>query len=141
MQYTQTENTFIISIEKGEELIETLTSFCRQQGIQNASFSGIGAVEHLSCGYYALGEKKYHFTEYTQLLEVVSLMGNVALKEGKPFVHVHGVFTDTANAAFGGHIASAVSGIVIEVILTTYPLAIERQYNEEIGLFLLSCGK
>ena len=141
MQYTQHDSTYIISIEQGEEVVEVLTTFCIEHAITSASFTGIGAVRELSCGYYALEEKQYHFTSYTELLEVVSMTGNVALKEGKPFVHVHGVFTDTTNTAFGGHIASAVSGIVVEIVLTTYPLEIERVSNEKIGLSLLSCGK
>lgn len=140
MEYAKTENTYIIKIEKGEEVIDILTSLCVREGIVNAEFRGIGAVEHLSCGYYALDEKKYYFTEYSQLLEVASLTGNVALKEGKPFVHVHGVFTDTANTAFGGHVASATAGVVVEIFLHAYPTTIERTYDEKIGLFLLSCG-
>jgi predicted DNA-binding protein with PD1-like motif len=141
MKFTQTENTFVINIEKGEELISTLTSFCTEHKIVNAHFHGIGAAQGLSCGYYALEEKKYYFTEYDDLVEAVSLSGNILQKEGKPFVHMHGVFTDRDNNAFGGHVEKVVSGIVLEVILQVLPSSIEREHNAEIGLFLMSCGK
>ncbi len=141
MKYTQADNTFVINIEKGEELISTLTTFCIEHGVVNAHFRGIGAVQGLSCGYYALDEKKYYFTQYSELVEVASLTGNIMLKEGKPFVHVHGVFTDTSNTAFGGHIENMTAGVVVEIILQVLPSRIGRELNEEIGLFLLSCGK
>lgn len=140
MQYTQSGNTYVIKIEKGEELMTTLIAFCAERDITCGYFFGIGAAEQLSCGYYALHEKKYYFTAYDELVEVVSLTGNVALKEGKPFIHAHGVFTGTDNRAFGGHIEHITSGIVIEVMLTVVDASVERTLDEEIGLYLYNCA-
>ncbi len=141
MQHTHTDTTYILKIEKGEEFISTLGAFCAQEGIRTAHFSGIGAAKDISCGYYALDEKRYYFTHYPELVEVVSLTGNVALKEGKPFVHVHGIFTGTDNQAFGGHIEHMTSGIVLEIVLHALPAAVEREYDAEIGLFLMNCKR
>jgi len=141
MKFTKVEEKYVIKIERGEEVIATLTEFCRNEGIRNAHFSGIGAVQGLSCGYYALDEKKYYFTQYDELVEVVSLTGNVALKEGEPFLHMHGVFTDTTNIAFGGHIEKMSVGVVLEIVLEVLPSTIERNYDEGIGLYLLTCGQ
>jgi len=139
MQFTKSDTVYIIKIEKGEEVLSTLSTFCGEQGIPNAYFTGIGAAQGLSCGYCALDEKKYYFTNYPELVEVVSLSGNIFLKEGTPFVHAHGVFTDTKNQAFGGHIEKITSGIVIEVVLTVLPTSLQRTYDEEIGLYLFNC--
>ena len=140
MRFTRSNSVYIIKIEKGEEVVDTLSAFCQEEGISNAYFSGIGAAKDVSCGYYALEEKKYYFTEYPELVEVVSLTGNIALKEGKPFIHMHGVFTGRDNRAFGGHIERMTAGIVLEVILHTLQTAIEREYDEETGLALLDCA-
>ncbi len=140
MRYTKTDATYILRIDKGEEFITSLTEFCVEEGINNASFTGIGAAKDISCGYYALDEKKYYFTQYPEIVEVVSLTGNVALKDGKPFVHVHGVFTGRDNKAFGGHIEKMSAGIVLEVVLRTLPTTVEREYDEETGLSLLDCA-
>jgi predicted DNA-binding protein with PD1-like motif len=141
MQYTQSNTTYVLNIEKGEEVVSMITEFCQKEGIANGYFRGIGAVDALTCGYYALDEKKYYFTDYHELLEVVSLTGNVMLKEGKSFVHMHGVFTNTKNEAFGGHIKEMTVGVVLEVILEKLDTDIKRLHNDEIGLFLQSCGK
>ena len=141
MKYTKTDDRYIIKIERGEEVMATLTSFCEQEGIKNALLTGIGAVEWVSCGYYELSTKKYHFTEYDEMVEVISMTGNVALKEGRPFLHVHAVFTDTKNKAFGGHVQEMRVGVVLEVVLTPLSSSIVRELDEDIGLFLMKCGE
>lgn len=140
MQYTKTDNQYIIKIGKGEEVLSSLTDFCVREGIENALIKGIGAVEWVSCGYYALDTKTYHFTQYDQLVEVASMTGNVMLKEGKQFLHVHAVFTDTSNTAFGGHVEEMRVGVVLEVVLTPLTSRIERKLDEHIGLFLMDFG-
>lgn len=140
MKSQKADTTFIIRIDKGEEVVKTITEFCIKEGIQNAYFTGIGAVDTLTCGYYNLEEKQYHFTDYTEPLEVVSLMGNVMLRDGAPFVHVHGVFTDTENKAFGGHIVDMRVHVVLEVILTPLQSSVERHLDDCIGLALMKIG-
>ncbi len=140
MQYKQTDSTYIIKIEPGERVVETITEFCKEHEIQNASFTGIGAVKELTCGYYELSEKKYYFTDYDTMVEVLSLTGNVILKDGEPFVHVHGVFSGTDNKAFGGHIQKMTVGVTLEMVLRAYATDLERELDEEIGLFLIQCG-
>jgi len=134
---TREKELCIIRLDKGENVVRSLTDFCSENNITNATFTGIGAVEHLTCGYYALHEKQYHFTDYNELIEVVSLTGNVMLKDGKPFIHVHGVFTDTKNSAFGGHIVEMRVGVVLEVVLTPLESTLERKLDECIGLALI----
>lgn len=141
MQHRSTDTAHILVLEKGEEVVDTVTAFCEREGIKNAHFSAIGAVEYVSCGYYALSEKKYYFRQYDELLEVVSATGNVMLKSGAPFVHLHAVFTDTENNAFGGHVEAMRVGVTLEVILTPLASALSRTHSDEIGLFLINCGE
>lgn len=141
MQYAETDGIYLITLKRGEQVVATVTRFCAEHGIQNGYLTGIGAVDELTCGYYALSEKQYHFTEYHDLIEVVSLTGNVFLKEGKPFVHAHGVFTDTKNAAFGGHIVDMRVGVTLEVVLMPLSSAFSRLPDECIGLSLTDLPK
>lgn len=139
MQYSKSEDTYTIIINQGEEVIATITNLCQQENITNAYFRGIGAVDKLECGYYDLEKKEYFFTTYDTMLEVASLTGNVMLKDDTPFVHMHGVFTDTTNNAFGGHVKEMRVGVTLEVIFTTLPQNHTRQLDEEIGLYLINC--
>ncbi len=138
MKHTKSgTDIYVLRIDRGEEVVKTITEFCLEEGIGNALFNGIGAVDQLKCGWYELPTKEYHFTTYEAPLEVVSLTGNVMLKEGKPFVHVHGVFTDIENKAMGGHIVEMRVGVVLEVVLTKLSTKIERVLDDCIGLALM----
>ena len=61
------------------------------------------------------------------------------MKDGEPFVHMHGIFTGTDNKAFGGHVKEMGVGVTLEVILTPLASSLDRQPNDDIGLFLISC--
>ena len=137
MQYQKLEESYVIKIEQGEAVIDSLTKLCIKEQINNSEFSGIGAVKGLSCGYYDLENKQYFFTQYSDLVEVVSLTGNVFLKEGAPFIHLHGVFTDTKNRAFGGHVAEMKVGVVLEIVLRPLAGKIRRTLDSCIGIALI----
>jgi predicted DNA-binding protein with PD1-like motif len=134
---TTAKDPYLIRLDRGELVVATLTKWCTERGITNAVFSGIGAVDTLTCGYYNLEEKKYYFTDYAEPLEVVSLTGNVMLKEHTPFIHAHGVFTTTENWALGGHIVDMRVSVVLEVVLTPLDSTIERHLDDCTGLALM----
>ena len=129
--------TYCIALPREAKVIETLTNFCIEQRVHNGYFSGIGAVDQLSCGYYDLPEKVYRFSEYNELLEVVSLQGNIILKDDVPFIHAHGTFTNTDNQAFGGHLQEMRVGITLEVFLHALPSTLKRSHDEYSGLYLI----
>lgn len=137
MTHQHIDGTYIIRIDKGEKVMEALTDFCEEKSIHGATLSGIGAVQFASCGYYNLEEKKYYFTQYEKMLEVLSMTGNVALKGGKPFLHVHAVFSGEDNTAFGGHVEEMEVGVVLEVMLTPLSNPIVREHDECTGLYLM----
>lgn len=137
MRHQKIDDKYVIRIDKGEKVMAALTNWCKEQGVRSGFFSGIGAVEHASCGYYNLEEKKYYFTTYNQPLEVISMIGNVAIKDGEPFLHVHAVFSDTENNAFGGHVEEMTVGVVLEVSLEPLSKEVVREHDECIGLYLM----
>ena len=132
---------YVLRLERGEEIVQTLTDFCTQKGITNAVFRAIGAIEKIKMGYYDLPSKKYGWKTYDEAMEVASMTGNVALVEDVPFVHVHavlsGIAPGTENQPVGGHIFEANVAVTLEVHLTAYTEAISRVLDEDIGLKLL----
>ena len=129
----------IVKLERGEELIATLTAWCAAEGIKNAVFTGIGAVEHVEIGYYDLPTKTYVFKKEDAVFEVASMQGNVALVEGKEFIHVHAVLSrcDDSLACIGAHIKSAIVAVTLEIFVTVLDGTIERKLDDSIGLKLL----
>jgi predicted DNA-binding protein with PD1-like motif len=133
----QTAQRYVIRLARGELVMESLTRFCREHAIQSGIFTAIGAVEHVSLGYYNLTTREYAFQTYESPVEVASMTGNIALVEGEPFVHAHVVLTDTENRAFGGHLEEATVAVTLEVSLVADAGSTERRLDETVGLKLL----
>lgn len=141
MRYTKpTADTFVLVLDQDDLFIASLQEFCTEQKIANGHFTGIGAVRDITCGYYDLENREYHFSEYPDLVEVVSLTGNIMYKDDAPFVHAHGVFSDTKNQTFGGHIQEMAVGVTLEITLQRFATNLVRTYDENTGLYLIDTG-
>jgi len=111
----------------------------RQRECPFRSFYGIGAVLEAELAFYSLAKKKYIFKKLEKPQEIVSLTGNIALVENKPFLHIHAVLANDDFICSGGHLKEAVVGATGEIYLFSLKDAIERIFDEEIGLKLLDC--
>lgn len=140
MRFLATDKGHIIKLERGEELISTLTRFCADEGVRNAVFQGIGAVERVEIGYYDLGKREYYFRKDDGVFEVAAMQGNVALVDGKPFIHAHAVLSrcDESLACIGAHIKEAYVAVTLEVHMTVIDAEVSRSLDDDIGLKLLS---
>jgi predicted DNA-binding protein with PD1-like motif len=139
MKTLDTEQGVILRLERGDELISTLTKFCESRGINAAVFSGIGAVEKVKIGYYDLRKKEYFFRDEAGIFEVASMQGNAALVDGKPFIHAHAVLSrcDESLECIGAHIKEAFVAVTLEVHFTPLNASLSRTLDENIGLRLL----
>jgi predicted DNA-binding protein with PD1-like motif len=107
-------------VPQGEDLVGYLNQLCLAEGIKAGQVSAIGAVSKAKIGYYDQAKQEYGFIDFNEPMEIVSLMGNVSLKDGKPFVHAHIVLGDHAGRLFGGHLAEGASVFACEFILTKF---------------------
>lgn len=90
MKYRVFGSTMAIRFETGDELLSLIKSVCEKEGFTTATISGIGATDSIAVGAGDESKDAYAITEYKEKLEVLSLAGNVTLKEGKEFnVHLH----------------------------------------------------
>jgi predicted DNA-binding protein with PD1-like motif len=139
MVFRKTENGYILRLIRNEKIVEKLTDFCIKENIRSGVFYGIGAVLEAEIGFYKLDKKEYKFKKLDRPQEIVSLTGNVALVENKPFLHIHIVLASDDFVCSGGHLKEAVVGATCEVYLFAFKAAIERVFDKEIGLKLLNC--
>lgn len=70
-------------------------------------------------------------------VELVSLIGDVALNNGKPQVHAHIVVARQDGSAHGGHLLEALVRPTCEVVLTENPRHLQKQLDPESGLALI----
>lgn len=138
MQFKALGAKYFLRLVKGEEIVETLTSFCQSQNIQFGTISGIGGASQVTLGYYNLEEKAYHWQDFSGHLELTSLTGNVALLNNEPFLHVHTVISNQTFQCFGGHLKEGMVGGTLELVIEKMEGPVERTLDEETGLKLLN---
>lgn len=127
----------VFNLVRGEELLATLLAWCEQEGVKGATLTGLGAADSLDIAYYNLATREYERHRIEEEVEILSLVGNLALLEGKRVLHIHGTFGRRDLSTFGGHLfALRVSG-ACEIHLTTFPEAFSRAHDEATGLNLL----
>jgi predicted DNA-binding protein with PD1-like motif len=139
MQITVTPGRKIMGrLAKGEDLLAALENCAREHGITLGEVSAIGAVSQARVGYYNQAERKYYFLDLARPLEILSLVGNISLKDGQPMVHAHVNLGDHEGRSFGGHLAEGTLVFACEFTLQEYQAAasLVRQMDEPTGLFL-----
>lgn len=141
MQSDSREGAVVVVLEPGDELHDCVLRAAARHGVSGAFVSAVGAVDDVELGYFRLPEKVYDRRTWRERLEVISLTGNLALKDGAPFLHAHGVFSGADFAAFGGHVFRATTSITLEVLLLRVGPLVRVPYPA-FGLTRLdpSCG-
>ena len=134
MNYKQDEDTYLISLNQNEEIMQTLTAFCTENDILNGQLSGIGAIKDIEIGAYILEEKKYVKEVFSDTWELSSLQGNILLKDNDPFIHAHVTISDHHFNAKGGHLFEATVAVAGEFIIRKINLSTQREYDQNIGL-------
>lgn len=137
MKFRSVEDGFVVRLEKGEELVKTLTEFVDDKKIEAGFIQGLGGVLKARLGYYNLTRKKYIFRSVKEAVELMSLQGNISRIGDEPALHMHAVVSDKRNKAHGGHVQEMVIGGTCEVYIKTFKERIEREVDSEIGLPLM----
>ena len=137
MKFKKFGNKWVVSVNIGEEVVESLKKFCEDNKIKLGTISGIGAVKKATIGFYNLETKKYYPKELNGDYEITSLLGNISTMGREVYLHLHINLADSTYNTFGGHLNSAVIGGVGEFIIEEIDGEIERGFNKEVGLNLL----
>tara|TARA_B100000470_G_scaffold59367_1_gene44833 strand:- start:136 stop:570 length:435 start_codon:yes stop_codon:yes gene_type:complete len=134
MKFRMDKSRAYMTLAKGDNINKTFESFAEVKGVGCAWLNGIGALENPEIGYYSLEDKSYYRKTFKGEYELTSLIGNITLKEGKPFSHTHITFSDTEFRVFGGHLFNANITAAGEFIMQFGSDEINREMNAEIGL-------
>ncbi len=121
---------------KGDEIISEITKILKENSIKAGLISGIGAVSRAKIGYYDQEKRQYIWEEIKEPMEILSLKGNISIKEDEPFAHLHIILSRKDYSSIGGHLFEAdVFAFEFEIIeLDGEPY--ERTFDEDTGLFL-----
>jgi predicted DNA-binding protein with PD1-like motif len=132
------QKTFILVFAIGDEVMSGLEAFAREQALSAAHFTAIGAFSEAVLGYFAWESKDYERIPVQEQVEVLTLAGDVALKDGEPQVHAHVVVGTRNGEARGGHLLEARVRPTLEVVLVESPAHLRKRIDPETGLALIA---
>lgn len=131
------QKTYALIFEKDDEVIAGLTSFAKQQSLGASHFTAIGAFSDVTLGYFNRDKKDYDKIPVKEQVEVLSVIGDIALNKGEPKIHAHVVVGKRDGSTLGGHLVQAHVWPTLEVVLTESPRHLRRKTDEETGLALI----
>jgi predicted DNA-binding protein with PD1-like motif len=131
------ERIYVIVCDEGDEAISSLTNFARQNGVSSSHFSAIGAFRSIVLGYFDVGTRSYKKIPVEEQVEVLSLIGNIALRKGEPVIHGHIVVGTSDGHTRGGHLIQGYVRPTLQIIITELPSQLQRHMDEKSGLPLI----
>lgn len=130
------DGEYLIRLDLGEEIYSGLTEFLKKEGIRFGSLRGIGAAKDVELGYLDTETRQYLRKKFAEEMEILSLSGNVTVKEGSPFLHLHGVFSGRTFQLQGGHFfQGTVSGTAEFFLHGASRDAVLRRPRPELGFY------
>jgi uncharacterized protein len=131
------EKTYVLVFAEGDEAVSGLTGFAERHGIAAGHFTAIGAFSQAVLGYFERERKDYKRIRVAEQVEVLSLVGDVTVKDGRPALHAHVVLGRADGSTVGGHLLDGRVWPTLEVILVESPAHLRRRHDPATGLALI----
>jgi predicted DNA-binding protein with PD1-like motif len=132
------EKTWALVLETGDEAAACLAAFAKEKGLRGSHFTAIGAFQRATLGYYDWELKKYHHIPVNEQVEVLSLIGDIAIDKSEPKAHVHAVVGLRDGSTKGGHLIEGVVRPTLEIIITELPVGMQKKFDEASQLALIA---
>jgi predicted DNA-binding protein with PD1-like motif len=129
--------TIALVFETGEEPMQGLLDFAKCERLTSGHFTAIGAFEEVTLGYFDWARKDYARIAIREQVEVLSLVGDVAIEGTAPKIHAHVVVGKRDGTAHGGHLLEARVRPTLEVILIQPPGHLRRRFDARSKLALI----
>ena len=137
MQYKRFGTTYVIRLEVGEEILDSLRTLVKREEVKGGFFYGLGAVKSVSLGYFDVERKQYKEKSFEQDFELTSMVGDVALAGDKIIVHAHVTLAGEDFKAVAGHLNEATVTATTEIVLNPVEGKLSKKIDPISGLNLL----
>mgnify|MGYP003640388613 FL=1 len=141
MQAVKGEKGWSVRLDLDQPLFASLEKLASEHHWHSGFIWGLGALKNTELGFYHLDKKTYDRKVFAHEAELLSLTGNLASLDGKPFFHLHAVLGGPDFNCFGGHLFSADIAVTCELFFCEQNIEAHRVQNDQIGLKHLDfCG-
>jgi predicted DNA-binding protein with PD1-like motif len=134
------QKSYAVIFYKGDEAFSGLTDFAKQYNITAAHFTAIGALNGATLAWFDPSRKMYKAIPIEGQVEVISMIGDIALYKGTPAVHTHMVVGLADGSTRGGHVLEAHVNPTLEVMVTVDGNPMHKRLDPETDLTLIDPG-
>jgi hypothetical protein len=124
----------IYSLKAGAKVPDEIIGIAEKEKIATARVEAIGGVTELKLAYFNHKTKRYEEHDFREFLEVAAILGNLTLKDGRPFLHIHGTFGRKDLSTLAGHVMKAKVFPLLEVVVTPTKNRALRRFDDDLGL-------
>jgi len=128
---------YAVIFAKGDEAFSGLLAFADEYHVTSAHFTAIGALNGATLAWFDPQRKMYKKIPIEGQVEVLSMIGDIALYQGKPIVHTHMVVGMSDGTTRGGHLLAAYVSPTLEVMVTVDPIAMHKRFDPDTDLTLI----
>jgi predicted DNA-binding protein with PD1-like motif len=128
---------YVVILAKGDEAFSGLMEFAEKYHVASGHFTAIGALSRVILGWFDLQKKMYRKIPIDEQVEVLSMIGDFALYQGKPALHTHMTVGHCDGRTSGGHVIEAIVSPTLEVFVTVEPVPLQKKHDPESGLTLI----
>lgn len=128
----QTKNYAVI-FSPGDEVVSGLTEFAQKYNVKDAHYTAIGDASSAKVGFYDSSRKMFKVIPIDEPSEVTSLIGDIAVMDGKPVAHSHVNVAVADGTVRGGHLLEMIVGPTLEVFVTVDPTPLNKKVDPRYG--------
>jgi uncharacterized protein len=128
---------YAVIFYQGDEAFSGLLEFAERYHITSAHFTAIGALNGATLGWFDPQRKMYKKIPINGQHEVIAMIGDIALYQGKPSVHTHMVVAGPDGTTRAGHVLAAFASPTLEVMVTVNPVTMQKRLDPETDLTLI----
>jgi hypothetical protein len=129
--------TYVTVCDPGDEAVSALAQFARDEDLEASEITGVGAFERAVVGWFDRAAKQYRRIPVDEQCEVLSLIGDVAVGQDGPVIHVHVVLGLADGTTRGGHLLEGHVFPTLETVVREAPAELRKVMRPEIGLALI----
>ena len=137
----QAEKPYAVIVDKGDEVMAGLLDMAKRHNLAGSHVTAIGAFSDAILGYFDRDRKDYQRIPVHEQVEVLSLVGDIALSGDQPKIHAHVVVGRSDGTTRGGHLMEAHVWPTLEVIIVEEPGHLHRKTDQESGLALIDIAR
>lgn len=136
-RYVKTPTGFLVVLRRGDNVIERLEALAAAEDVPSASLVGIGFLREVTFGFYDFSQRSFLPKTFNDV-EITTLTGSIAWKDGKPSIHAHGAVSGRDFQVVGGHILKAEVGTgSAEITVIVHDKKRQRAVDPTIGVNVL----